>query len=83
MNTYYKKYLKYKHKYFDLKTKRKYLELKNDKINQKGGNNFVIYGINRFSIIEYPEMEELLNPIYGCFLHLCTFKTPSFTCAYK
>ena len=57
MNTHYKKYLKYK---------QKYLELKNDKINQKGGNYFTNYNsINRFSIIEYPEMEELLNPIYG------------------
>ena len=76
MDIYYEKYIKYKHKYLELKndkyfdsqTKHKYLELKNDNVNQKGGNNFVIYGINRFSTIEYPEMEELLNPIYGCFL---------------
>ena len=60
MNNHYKKYLKYK---------QKYLELKNDKINQKGGRSIRNYNnINRFSTIEYPEMEEFLNPIYGCFL---------------
>ena len=94
MDNYYEKYLKYKHKYlelkndkyfdsktkhkylelknnkyFDSKTKHKYLELKNNKINQKGGRYITNYNsINRFSTIEYPEMEEFLNPIYGCFL---------------
>ena len=73
MNNYYEKYVKYKAKYlnlkeegnFDLKTKAKYYK----KINQKGGRFITNYnGINRFSTIEYPEMEEFLNPIYGCFL---------------
>jgi hypothetical protein len=65
MNNHYKKYLKYK---------LKYLELKNDKMNQKGGRSIRNYNnINRFSTIEYPEMEEFLNPIYGCFLAESTF----------
>ena len=77
MNNYYKKYLKYKKKYlelkndkyFDLETKKKYLELKDNKIKQKGGKYITNYNsINRFSTIEYPEMEEFLNPIYGYFL---------------
>ena len=73
MNNYYEKYIKYKKKYLnmkdekdlDLKTKAKYYK----KINQKGGRYITNYNsINRFSTIEYPEMEEFLNPIYGCFL---------------
>ena len=62
MNNYYDKYIKYK---------KKYLDLRHNKIIQKGGGKPYIkkYNkINRFSMIEYPEMEELLNPIYGCFL---------------
>ena len=60
MDIYYEKYIKYKHKYlelkndkyFDLQTKHKYLELKNDKINQKGGRYIIKYNsINRLEII--------------------------------
>ena len=77
MKYYYNKYLKYKQKYLELKDDKNFAfktKRKNNKINQKGGNYFINYNnINRFSTIEYPEMEELLNPIYGCFLKKSDF----------
>jgi len=59
MTDYYNKYLKYRNKY---------LELKNKLVMLKGGDKPIIDNSDKINLFEDPEMEQLLNPIYGLVL---------------
>ena len=62
---FYKKYLKYKNKYLELK---KYsLQI------HHGGDLPYIADINKINLFTEPEMEKLLNPIYGYIMYACGY----------
>jgi hypothetical protein len=67
---YYNKYLKYKNKYIELKNL--------SQIKQKGGDVPYITNINKINRITDIDMEQHLNPIYGCIVHESGFISNNF-----